>query len=223
MVDNMQASHMTNGVSGHHDDTEHREQDNENDIIEAMASTNLAFRNNDSPIEPSGPSTLQQRRLMSQTPHHAAQQTKARGDENPGLSPDLTIFSSPSPSTSILNRRNAQRHSPSLTPEPENNVSRSIEQQTISSYGNYLRPITPTAPLTVDNDITSAGAATTDYPNGRFVRPGQGGSDNIGRVSTPRTTEKFVVDGPITPTNSAGPFVFDGSAGRSASAEGEEG
>ena len=188
-----------------------------------MASTNLAFRNHDSPIEPSSQSTLQQRRVTSQTPHHAPQQINVGQDQNASLSPELTIFSSPSSSTSILNRRNAQRYSPSLTPEPENGPSRSTEQQSTSLYGNYLRPITPTAPLTVDNDLASAGAATTDYSNRRFIHPGQGGGDNIARVHTPRTTENFVVDGPMTPTNSAGPFVFDGSAGRSASAEGEEG
>jgi E3 ubiquitin-protein ligase DMA1/2 len=34
-------------------------------------------------------------------------------------------------------------------------------------------------------------------------------------VSTPRSTEQITNDGLLTPTNNAGPFVFDGSAGRS--------
>lgn len=61
-----------------------------------------------------------------------------------------------------------------------------------SSYANYLRPITPTEPI-IQDDVTpngspSALAAGVDLAN----------------------------DGPMTPTNNAGPFVFDGSAGRAA-------
>ena len=62
--------------------------------------------------------------------------------------------------------------------------------RTISGQIQYLRPITPTEPLMgLDMSGTS--------------------------LSTP-TTEQLVSDGPMTPTNTAGPFVFDGSAGRAA-------
>ena len=54
----------------------------------------------------------------------------------------------------------------------------------------FLRPITPTQPLMGGNNLHG---------------------DHIG---TP-TLELLNGDGPMTPTNNAGPFVFDGSAGRS--------
>ena len=53
----------------------------------------------------------------------------------------------------------------------------------------YLRPITPTEPLVVDSNLPATS------------------------LQTP-TTDQLVPDGPMTPTNNAGPFVFDGSAGR---------
>ena len=54
----------------------------------------------------------------------------------------------------------------------------------------FLRPIIPSQPLMGDNSLNR---------------------DNVG---TP-TLELLNGDGPMTPTNNAGPFVFDGSAGRS--------
>ena len=50
----------------------------------------------------------------------------------------------------------------------------------------YLAPITPTQPLLMDHENANV---------------------------TP-TTEQLTTEGPLTPTNNAGPFVFDGSAGR---------
>jgi hypothetical protein len=65
------------------------------------------------------------------------------------------------------------------------------ETRSLSGPGQsaqYLRPITPTQPLFGD------------------------GLDEAS-LRTP-TTDMLLHDGPMTPTNNAGPFVFDGSAGR---------
>ena len=182
----------TNGADTRHDEPG-RAHDSEDDMIRAMASTNLALRNEDSPIEASTASMLRQRSANPQS-----QQPQALSF----LSPDRTMYSPANDAPSILNRRNAQRYSPSLTPD-----------QQPASFGNYLRPITPTAPLTVDDDLAAASS-------GAHASNGENGI--LARLLTPTTTENFVADGPMTPTNSAGPFVFDGSAGRSASAEGAE-
>ena len=53
----------------------------------------------------------------------------------------------------------------------------------------YLRPITPTEPLMGDNEFSRNRTQTS-------------------------TMDMLVTEGPMTPTNTAGPFVFDGSAGR---------
>ena len=58
----------------------------------------------------------------------------------------------------------------------------------------YLRPITPTEPL-------------------------MGQADGHGTQSQTPTFDMLVREGPMTPTNTAGPFVFDGSAGRRSGAE----
>lgn len=62
---------------------------------------------------------------------------------------------------------------------------------------DYLRPITPIGSLLRDQDFT---------PNGE--------SANLPAM-TPGVMA-MLADGPMTPTNNAGPFVFDGSAGRTA-------
>jgi len=65
------------------------------------------------------------------------------------------------------------------------------ETRSLSGPVQYLRPITPTQPLLGD------------------------GLDEAS-LRTP-TTDMLIHDGPMTPTNNAGPFVFDGSAGREGS------
>jgi len=88
-------------------------------------------------------------------------------------------------SSELLIRRGARRISPPFTPAREYS-----EPEAPSLSGQYLRPITPTQPL--------FGEAGLNEPSSR----------------TPTTTDHFIHDGPMTPTNNAGPFVFDGSAGR---------
>lgn len=61
-----------------------------------------------------------------------------------------------------------------------------------SNYASHLRPITPTEHI-LQEDVT---------PNGS--------------PSALATGADLSTDGPMTPTNNAGPFVFDGSAGRAA-------
>lgn len=102
--------------------------------------------------------------------------------------------STPAAPSSIIDRRNAsrmttQQHSiedPTLTTRSDDVTRRA------SNYTNYLRPITPTEPI-LQEDVT---------PNGS--------------PSALVTGADLTNDGPMTPTNNAGPFVFDGSAGRAA-------
>lgn len=104
---------------------------------------------------------------------------------------DLADVSSPQ---NIIGRRNASRTQArpgnggdSSLPIPNDGSNRTPE------FSNYLRPITPTESMSQDQNITPNGS-----PSGQDA------------------TELLVSDGPMTPTNNAGPFVFDGSAGRAA-------
>ena len=94
--------------------------------------------------------------------------------------------SASSASHNLLVRRGARRISPQFPAATEQPNMRSA-----SGPIQYLRPITPTQPL-MSNEL------------------------NEGSVRTPTTTDMLIHDGPMTPTNNAGPFVFDGSAGRAA-------
>ncbi|KAL8793950.1 MAG: hypothetical protein Q9195_003463 [Heterodermia aff. obscurata] len=128
-------------------------------------------------------------------------------DESP-ISPVFPMESIPDGSdivaatreTSLLSRRAARRISP-----PEGSLGngshfsaspfRGTDEQN-PTFGHYLRPITPTQPLMQDEEIAS-----------------NGGSPPV-QLSGSNATEMLIADGPMTPTNNAGPFVFDGSAGR---------
>ena len=89
-----------------------------------------------------------------------------------------------SASPKLLTRRGARRI-PSSSPP----VTEQLETRPTSIPIQFLRPITPTQPL------------MGDELHGTSLR-------------TPTTTDMLLHDGPMTPTNNAGPFVFDGSAGR---------
>ncbi len=89
---------------------------------------------------------------------------------------------------SILIRRNFANSAPfSLGAMP---------QQPLASR-DYLRPITPSGSLFREEDFT---------PN----------SDSATLPAMTPGAIELLADGPMTPTNNAGPFVFDGSAGRTA-------
>lgn len=88
-------------------------------------------------------------------------------------------------SSDLLVRRGARRISPPLTPAREH-----LNSEARSIPVQYLRPITPSQPLLGDEGL------------------------NESSLRTPTMTDHFTHDGPMTPTNNAGPFVFDGSAGR---------
>lgn len=88
-------------------------------------------------------------------------------------------------SLGLLTRRGARRISPPFTPAREYSDS-----EAPSVPVQYLRPITRTQPLLGDEIM------------------------NEPSLLTPAITDQFTHDGPMTPTNNAGPFVFDGSAGR---------
>lgn len=102
--------------------------------------------------------------------------------------PSVTTSSDPTdeanPTPSLLTRRGARRISPPFSRAGDRSASK-------SSPGTvqFLRPITPTQPL-LGSEETSESALRTP------------------------TTDMLIHDGPMTPTNNAGPFVFDGSAGR---------
>ncbi|KAL2048118.1 hypothetical protein N7G274_000029 [Stereocaulon virgatum] len=106
----------------------------------------------------------------------------------PHSAPTMITSSDPnsesSASPSLLTRRGARRIEPSFPPITAQSATR-----TASGPAQYLRPITPTRPL-MGEDIDDTA------------------------LRTPTQTDMLLHDGPMTPTNNAGPFVFDGSAGR---------
>ena len=85
--------------------------------------------------------------------------------------------------SSLLNRRGTRCTSPTITAADEHPIP-----PVPSTHIQYLRPITPTEPLMGDGVL------------------------NDPSIRTPTLTENYTHDGPMTPTNNAGPFVFDGSA-----------
>ncbi|KAF6222143.1 hypothetical protein HO133_001229 [Letharia lupina] len=134
----------------------------------------------------------------------AEQRGMAMGGEDNGLSntasrlltvrddshstPSVTASSDPTNGANtapgLLTRRGARRISPPFSYAGDQSASKSTPGAV-----QFLRPITPTQPL----------LGTEDF--------------NESALRTP-TTEMLIHDGPMTPTNNAGPFVFDGSAGR---------
>lgn len=106
------------------------------------------------------------------------------------LTPSTTGSSDPTNGTTespnLLARRGARPISPSIIPVGEQPTS-----ATAAGQVQYLRPITPTRPLLADDELDETSLRTP-------------------------MTDMLVNDGPMTPTNNAGPFVFDGSAGRAA-------
>ena len=102
--------------------------------------------------------------------------------------PSLNTASDPTnganASPNLLIRRGARRILPPSQPAGEQSATRSPSGQV-----QFLRPITPTQPLMGNDDL------------------------NESSLRTPMT-DMLIHDGPMTPTNNAGPFVFDGSAGR---------
>lgn len=102
-------------------------------------------------------------------------------------STDPTVGSATS--TSIINRRAASRaNTQSFGGDPAASRRDTVDKGG-PSFPNYPRPITPIQTHSRDFEITPDGSPS-------------GGA------------EMLATDGPMTPTNHAGPFVFDGSAGR---------
>lgn len=99
--------------------------------------------------------------------------------------------------SSIINRRNTSRRQSTQQPQPVDEQSSLARSDEITRRTANLRPITPTQPNLRDVDVTPP----NDSPPARETTPM--GAD-------------LASDGPLTPTNNAGPFVFDGSAGRAA-------
>ena len=121
---------------------------------------------------------------MHETSDTPAGVSSAREENH--LQPHLANLPDPfnDPSPGLLNRREARRISPPFVP-----ISHTPAHRQPSNQSQYLRPITPTQPLMGD-ESTNGNAPHTPPADG------------------------FTQDGPMTPTNNAGPFVFDGSAGR---------
>lgn len=99
--------------------------------------------------------------------------------------------------SSIINRRNTSRRQSPQQPQPVEEQSSLARSDEITRRTANLRPITPTQPNLCDIDVTPP----NDSPSARETTP---------------TGADLASDGPMTPTNNAGPFVFDGSAGRAA-------
>ena len=104
------------------------------------------------------------------------------------ITPSVTTSSDPTNGANtapgLLNRRGARRISPPFSHTGDQSASKSA-----SGAMQLLQPVTPTRSL----------LGTEDF--------------NESALRTP-TTDMLIHDGPMTPTNNAGPFVFDGSAGR---------
>ena len=102
----------------------------------------------------------------------------------------------------LLSRRNTRRASPPHANQIGQPVTERFENTTSSpslNFQNYLRPITPSQPLIPDHISNASEEFLSDLS-----------------TSTPPGILIPVNDGPMTPTNNAGPFIFDGSAGRAA-------
>ncbi|KAL8710062.1 MAG: hypothetical protein Q9220_005333 [cf. Caloplaca sp. 1 TL-2023] len=101
--------------------------------------------------------------------------------------PNMEIGQKANETPTLFNRRNGRFVSP-----PHHQRLSSTAEEQLGNYplpqDGYLRPITPTQPLL--GDMTGREPSTGD-----ILTPGS-------------------EIGPMTPTNTAGPFVFDGSAGR---------
>lgn len=98
--------------------------------------------------------------------------------------PHLTTSSDPNPQSNALSGLFDRRGGRRTSP-PFTPPAESPTTRVPSTQTQYLRPITPTQPLMEDGEARESS-----------------------------TIDTFTQDGPMTPTNNAGPFVFDGSAGR---------
>ncbi|KAL8998281.1 MAG: hypothetical protein Q9169_002595 [Polycauliona sp. 2 TL-2023] len=105
------------------------------------------------------------------------------------ISPTADRETTSSSLPSLLHRRNAR----GITPPRQMPLPSTDEGQAVTlplSQQDFLRPITPSQSLLADGDFLNREAV-------------------MGDAMTPGSEL-----GPMTPTNNAGPFVFDGSAGR---------
>ena len=102
----------------------------------------------------------------------------------PSVTTSSDLTDEANPAPSLLTRRGARRISPPFSRTADRSVSKSTPGAV-----QFLRPITPTQPL----------LGTEEFSESALRTP---------------TTDMLIHDGPMTPTNNAGPFVFDGSAGR---------
>ena len=102
----------------------------------------------------------------------------------PSVAAALDSTNNANPAPGLLTRRGARRISP-----PFSRVADRSASKPTPGAVQFLRPITPTQPLLGVEQF------------------------NESALRTP-TTDMLIHDGPMTPTNNAGPFVFDGSAGR---------
>lgn len=108
------------------------------------------------------------------------------------ISPDSNQGQTSQSLPSLLSRRNARRITPPSRHEP---LPATEEEQSTTvplTHDALLRPITPTRSFLGDHSLFHR-----DVLMGDAITPGS-------------------ELGPMTPTNNAGPFVFDGSAGRDA-------
>lgn len=122
---------------------------------------------------------------------------------NPGPAPPIPIltqpFSVPADLADISSPQNIiGRRNPSWTTARPTNSDSSLPKandnhRRTSAFFRLPRPMTPTESTLQEQNITS-----------NRLSSGQ------------EATELLTSDGPLTPTNNAGPFVFDGSAGRAA-------
>lgn len=138
------------------------------------------------------PSASAQSNVISLRPKVGSASTDNTSDSPSAINTPPNQFVS-----SIINRRNATRRQSTQQPQPVDEQSSLARSDEITRRTANLRPITPTQPNLRDVDVTQP----NDSPPARETTP---------------TGADLASDGPMTPTNNAGPFVFDGSAGRAA-------
>lgn len=94
--------------------------------------------------------------------------------------------------------------------DPSNGL---LSRRNISYNCTLPRGIKPTPPMPIANRTTPSPDGSMTAQNGDDTQSPERSTSL--RATTPTAGETLNTEGPMTPRNDAGPFIFDGSAGRS--------
>ncbi len=168
-------------------------EDLENDILYGV---NIEHTRHTKGVEDGSPAPVPSKVLSIRSkagslPAEFASGPSASNIEGPNASPSQFV-------SNIISRRHVCRRASTHQPCDDESPSRSDETtRETSNLVHHIRPITPNPPNLHNVAVTPPNESPTV------------------RAATP-TAADLAGDGPMTPTNNAGPFVFDGSAGRAA-------